>query len=182
MARLPLTSLLVDARDDGMETYILALMLLCPRAHAPTDRREEVAHAIDVAAHENPLYDTPDGVERTVRELVAVDCFESAFNPLAIGDHGSSLGLAQVGISNVAMLGLHNDSELLDPVKNQRAALTMMRASHRTCRGRPSLERLGQYASGGPTCSVPQGLAASRRRTKFAEDLAKVRVFWTSAP
>ena len=60
-------------------------------------------------------------------------------------------------------------------------AVEMVAKSHRVCAGRPYEEQLGWYASGGPGCSVPEGLEASRNRLRLAERLLEARPpFWSS--
>ena len=166
-----------------MAKWILKLMQLLV-AHAPWDATfPETAAAIDEIAHEAPLYEGEDGPARTAAELVALSYYESKFDPRAVGGDGTSFGLAQVHISNLHDLGLTHKEELFDPETNLRAAMQLLKISHRLCRARPLADRLANYASGGPTCSVPEGLTASRRRMKLAFDLLRKHpVVWTEAP
>ena len=129
--------------------------------------------AIEKVAHEAPLYDDDDGVVRTVAELVSLSYHESHFDPRAVDKSGQSFGLTQIDASNLASLGLKSRDELFDPITNLRAALKLMRISHRLCRRRPAVDGLANYASGGATCSVPEGLVASRRRMRLALALLK---------
>jgi hypothetical protein len=76
-------------------------------------------------------------------------------------------------VSNLANLGLTKKEQLFDVETNLRAALKLMRISHRICRRRPPEDGLANYASGGGTCDVPEGLVASRRRMKLAATLLR---------
>jgi hypothetical protein len=156
-----------------MAIWILSLMqLLVP--HAPyADTFPATAAAIEKVAHEAPLYDDDDGVVRTVAELVSLSFHESRFDPRAVDKAHTSYGLTQIDASNLANLGLAKIEQLYDPETNLRAALKLMRISHRLCRWRPIEDGLANYASGGGTCSVPAGLEASRRRMRFAARLLK---------
>jgi hypothetical protein len=157
-----------------MYVWILSLMqLLVP--HAPyASTFPETAAAIEKTAHEAPLYEGDDAaVEKTVVELVALAYYESRFDPHAVDVGKTSLGLAQVDISNLGHLGLTHKEQLFDPVTNLRSALKLMRISHRLCQYRPREERLANYASGGGTCSIPKGLIESRRRMKLAAALLR---------
>jgi hypothetical protein len=156
-----------------MAIWILSLMqLLVPRA-AYADTFPATAAAIEKVAHESPLYDDDDGVVKTVAELVSLSFHESRFDPRAVDKTKQSLGLAQVDVSNLASLGIASKEELFDPETNLRAALKLMKISHRLCGRRPPEDGLANYASGGGTCSVPEGLAASRQRMKFAAALLR---------
>jgi membrane-bound lytic murein transglycosylase MltF len=156
-----------------MAAWILSLMqLLVP--HAPyADTFAATAAAIDKVAHEEPLYDDDDGVVRTAAELVSLAFHESRFDPKAVAPDGSSLGLTQIDLSNLKNLGLSRKEELFDPETNLRAAVKLMRISYRLCRWHPIDERLANYASGGGTCSVPEGLVASRKRMRLAAALLR---------
>jgi hypothetical protein len=156
-----------------MTIWILSLMhLLVP--HAPyADTFPETAAAIEKVAHEAPLYDDNDGIVRTVAELVSLSFHESRFDPRAVDKGGQSYGLTQIDASNLANLGLTRHEELFDPETNLRAALKLMRISHHLCRRRPIEDGLANYASGGGTCAVPEGLEASRRRMRFAAKLLR---------
>jgi membrane-bound lytic murein transglycosylase MltF len=156
-----------------MAIWLLSLMqLLVPQAPY-ADTFPATAAAIDKVAHEAPLYDDDDGVVRTAVELVALAFHESHFDPRAVAKDGSSVGLAQIDVSNLANLGLAKREQLFDVETNLRAALKLMRISHRICRRRPPEDRLANYASGGATCDVPEGLVASRRRMKLATALLR---------
>jgi hypothetical protein len=156
-----------------MAIWILSLMhLLVP--HAPyASTFPATAAAIDKVAHESPLYDDDDGVVRTAAELVALAFHESKFYTRAISQDKTSHGLTQIDSSNLHNLGLVRVDQLYDPETNLRAALKLMRISHRLCRFHPREDALANYASGGGTCSVPEGLVASRRRMKLAAYLLR---------
>jgi hypothetical protein len=165
-----------------MAIWILKLMHLL-LARAPwIDSYPQTAAAIDKIAHESPLYDGDDGVEQTAAELVALTYYESRFNAHAVNKEQNSFGLTQIHSSNLKSLGLNKD-QLLDAETNLRAAIILMRISHRLCRRHPKEDGLANYASGGGTCSVPEGLKASRRRMKLAADLVRKHpVVWTETP
>jgi membrane-bound lytic murein transglycosylase MltF len=156
-----------------MAAWILSLMqLLVPQAPY-VDTFPATAAAIEKVAHEAPLYDDDDGVVRTIAELVSLSFCESHFDPRAVDKTKTSFGLTQIDASNLKNLGLTSKEQLFDPETNLRAALKLMRISHRLCRRHPPEERLANYASGGGTCSVPEGLVASRRRMKLAATLLR---------
>lgn len=166
-----------------MTHWIYALMVWLAPSAPWSSTYWATASAIDRVAHDSPLYETDDGIERTAAELVAVAYFESRFDPEAVFTDrgGDSLGLEQINTSNLARLGLTR-AEALEPEANLRAAVRLMRASHRTCRGHPREELLGHYASGGPTCTVAAGLVASRHRMRLAEAILRERpVYWVEA-
>jgi len=106
-----------------------------------------------------------------VAELVSLTFHESRFDTHAVDKTKQSFGLAQIDASNLANLGLSHKEELFDAETNLRAALKLMKISHRLCRGRPREDGLANYASGGGGCSVPEGLVDSRRRMKLAAAL-----------
>jgi hypothetical protein len=162
-----------------MAIWILGLMqLLVP--HAPySDTFSATAAAIDKVAHEAPLYEGEDGVAETAAELVALTFHESTFDPNAVGGDGTTIGLAQIHVSNLPDLGITR-AQLFEPEANLRAALKLIRDSHRFCRKHPKDERLANYASGGTTCSVPAALRASRFRMHLAARLLRAHpVRWT---
>ena len=160
-----------------MAHWILTLMLALVPGSPYEGTFAATAAAIDQAAHEAPLYPGEDGPARTAAQLVALAWFESRFDPKAVGDHGNSLGLFQVGVSNLASLGIERD-DLFDPKKAADAALRMIRTSFVVCRVRPKEERLAHYAAGGPDCS--KGGNESRHRTALAARLLRAhRVTWT---
>lgn len=115
-------------------------------------------------------------------ELVSLTFFESHFDPNAVKDDdgGDSLGLAQVNVSNLRALGMTRE-ELLTTDGNLRAALAMMRDSHRTCRARPWKQQLAAYATGRGLCGVPEGVRASEHRLSLAKELLREHPpVWTS--
>ncbi len=156
-----------------MAAWILSLMqLLVP--HAPyADTFPATAAAIERVAHESPLYDDDDAdaIVKTVTELVSLTFHESRFDPRAVDKTKQSFGLAQIDVSNLTNLGLTSKEELFDAETNLSAAIALMKISHRLCRARPREDALANYASGGGTCAVPEGLVASRRRMKLAAAL-----------
>jgi hypothetical protein len=160
-----------------MAHWILTLMLaLVPHAKYEGTFTTTAA-AINRAAHEEPLYAGEDGPARTAAQLVALAWFESRFDPQAVGDHGASLGLFQIGVSNLPALGMKRE-DLFDPDKAAHAAIKMMRASFVMCSVRPKEERLAHYAAGGPDCA--RGRKESRHRTALAAALLRThRVTWT---
>lgn len=161
-----------------MTIWILKLMHLL-LARAPwLDTYPITAAAIDKVAHESPLYEGEDGVEQTAAELVALTYYESRFDAKAVNKKQDSFGLGQIHSSNLKSLDLTKE-QLFDPETNLRAAIKLIRISHRLCKWHPREERLTNYASGGGTCSVPEGLVASRRRMKLAMAiLRKNPPFW----
>ena len=157
----------------------ILLILQSVQPNAPWSATyEETARAIDDVAHESPIYDSNDGVERTIAEIVAVARFESTFDPHAIGDHGQSLGFGQIGVSNVRRLGIDRD-DLLDVRENVRAMVRLLKESHRVCRANAPEDQLAAYATGNARCRVAEGLAASRHRMAYARWILRTyRPFW----
>lgn len=169
-----------------MTPWLLLLISLVTTAHSPYEPRfPEIARAVDAISHRLPIYDTNDGTEKTAAELVSVISFESNFDPDAEGDHGASIGLAQIGVSNLPWLSAQTGrtwtkADLHDPVKNLEAAAMLMRASHRACRGWPTLQQLAAYATGNGHCAVPEGVVASKHRLERAQRLlVEHPAFWT---
>jgi Transglycosylase SLT domain len=156
-----------------MIPWILALIQLCAPVDAPRDRFIEVAEAIDDAA---------DGDVELVRVLVALAARESHFIPDALGwdAFGESYGLWQLHESNLPNFGLEPEQVFIPKIASKWASL-MIQQSQDICRNRPREDQLGWYASGGPTCDVPEGLEASRNRMKLADWLLQKRPpFWSS--
>jgi hypothetical protein len=154
-----------------MHVWIVQLMLLLQPQAPWIDTYADTARAIDVAAHEFPLFEGEDGPSRTAAELVAIAWYEAKFNPRAVADDGS--GSVCLGQVDVRGLGVSAES-LLESVDNcVEAMLVRIRESHRVCalRGRPPLERLGQYTGGGGACD--RGLEAARRRAGLADWLVR---------
>jgi hypothetical protein len=166
-----------------MEAWILALIALCAPHDASPDAFPEIAHAIDVASHEAPLYAEDDGVERTAAELVALAAREGHMraDAMAMDWAGFSFGLYQLHSTNFRRLGI-TWREADTPLEATRAALVLLAESHRVCHRRPLAEQLAHYASGGPSCDVPEGLTASRNRMALAAYLLRARpAFWVDA-
>ena len=167
-----------------MFQWILALLVLAAPPDASREDFDAIAQAIDVAAHESPLYVTDereDGVARTVVELVAVATRESHLRPDAIGSDyaGFSYGLFQLHETNFLRLHL-TWREAIAPLAGTRAALVLLAESHRVCRGRPIEEQLSEYASGRGRCDTPEGLRDSRNRMALARSLlARRPPYWT---
>ncbi len=144
---------------------------------------ERTAEAIARESNRSPL----PGLDelRTAAVVTSLAWFESRFRVDAEGDclgapdrsgagqatgtcpKGSrprSLGLLQIGVSNLAGLRISRD-EALDVDGNVRAGLAMARRSFRVCASRPLHERLAWYAAGGPACSTdPDAVAKSQHR------------------
>lgn len=163
-----------------MHTWILALLVLAAPPDASRPDFEEIATAIDVAAHEAALYPGEDGVARTVAELVAVAARESHLRPGAAASDwaGFSYGLYQIHETNFASLGI-TWVDATTPLPASRAALKLLAESHRVCRALPLEDQLSDYASGMGRCDVPEALRASRNRmTLAAWLLARQPVRW----
>lgn len=150
-----------------MTAWILALILLCAPADADQARLPEIAAAIDAAA---------GGDTELAATLVALACRESHFRPDAVSADraGYAWGTWQIHESNFHRLGISWD-DATDPTVAANVAARMVTESARVCRTHPREERLGHYASGGPTCDVPEGLAASRNRMALAKWLLHAR-------
>jgi len=114
--------------------------------------------AIDVAeaAHARPL-PGPEGELRMAAILTALLFHESRANPEAVGDKGQSLGAWQISRHW--------------PAHDATQAAILVHESFRVCASRPLAERLGWYASGGPTCGRP---ASSRIRMALAGRLLRL--------
>ena len=159
-----------------MHAWIVALILsCCPQA--PRATLDEVADAIDIAAHEVPLYSTDDGVERTVAELVAVASFESRFDPNAIAEDwaGFSYGLFQIHETNFARFHI-GPKRARNPLDSARVALLLLRESHNLCGYLPLEDRLSEYASGRGLCSTREGLEDSRRKMAVVKRLLSLKI------
>jgi hypothetical protein len=153
-----------------MVTWILILMHAL-QADAPWRATyRDTAVAIDSAAHSAPLYDGEDGVVRTVALLTATAFMESRFDPQAVDVEESTFCLGQVdprGLFTTPQALLHDTPLCVGSM------LRLMHESFRVCalRGRPPLERLGQYTGGGGACD--RGLEAARRRAGLADWLVR---------
>lgn len=140
-----------------LTTWILALMvLLQPSAPWRADY-EEVAKGIEEGARVVPIFAGEQGLYRTVALDVSLAWYESRFDRHAVGDHGAAHGLFQVHATEA--------STVAEQVKQANA---LIKQSLRVCAARPFEERLGWYASGGPTCDRPGGLKASKHRMNTA--------------
>lgn len=159
-----------------MIPWILALIRLCAPSDAPKERFNDVATAIDEVAKEEG-----DNVA-LVPVLVALAARESRFDPHALGhdEFGHSWGLYQHHETNFPRAGLTPEL-IVDPLVATITAAWMIEQSRAVCRHHPREEQLGWYASGGPTCDVPEGLEASRNRMRLADQLLRERPpFWSS--
>ncbi len=149
-------------------SWVLALMMAAQSTHPYRSTYERTAEAIARAAVATPLFTGAHGAERTAALLVSVGKYESAFDPTAIGDHGQSHCLLQVGQSNFGFLSvtraeIHQSIEVCID-----SGIRMMQASFRACRGRPVEERLAHYAEGGEQCPDPSSAGARASRHRFA--------------
>ena len=91
-----------------MSSWILSLMLLLqPPGITPwSGGYEQTAETIAKVAQADPVFAGEHGADRTAVLLVALGWFESRFRPDAVGDHGHSLCMLQVGESNLKELGV----------------------------------------------------------------------------
>jgi hypothetical protein len=154
---------------------VLAWMLaLQPAAVTPwTDTYEDTAEAIAEVATEAPLYRGPRGELRTAALLTSIASFESRFDPAAAGDHGASVCLMQIGVSNLRALGVRR-AELLESARAcLRAGVRMIQASFYVCRARAPEDRLAHYAAGGLVCGE-KGTRESRHRSARAAWLVRL--------
>ena len=156
-----------------MWAWIYALMIALVPSAPWKSSYLDTAHAIEDVSRESPLYPGDDGPARTAAEIVAIGYFESHFDPNAVGDKGSSIGFGQIGVSNLRDLGLKSPDDLRDVRTNLRAMVTLLRESHRVCRGHPLRQQLAAYATGRGLCTVPEGIVASEHRMARAELLLR---------
>ena len=168
-----------------MFSWIMLLIHAVTAANSPYEERySEIARAIDKWAHAVPIDNKNDAVERTAAEVVSIVSFESSFDPNAEGDHGTSIGLGQISLSNLDWLSKETGriwtvDDLRDPEKNIEATTRLLRVSHRTCRSWPALQQLAAYATGRGLCNVPEGVVASRHRLERAAKLLReIRPRW----
>lgn len=142
----------------------------------PSSALEELASAIDHAAHAQPLSSSAtgeggedDGVIEMAAELAVLAVVEGHLSVDAIGldDFGESLGAFQIHETTLRWLAVPRRAAF-DPRASAAIAAQLVAKSHAVCRARPREEALGWFASGGRGCSVPEGLAASRRRMALA--------------
>jgi len=153
-----------------MVPWILSLMVALQATAPWSYTYRDTAVAIDRAAHAQPLWDDEDGVARTAALLVATSFFESRFDPHAIDDTGTTFCLGQVdprGVFATPQALLHDTPLCVGTM------LLLMHESFRVCalRGRPELDRLGQYTGGGGRCD--RGLRESRLRAGLAAALLR---------
>jgi len=158
--------------------WALRMMLLAqPASVTPwAETYETTAQAFVDEATAAPLFTGSTGIEKTISLFLSVAWFEGRFDPQARGDchkengkcvgQPQSLCMFQIGRSNLAALNLTEKDLMADVRVCTHAARTMMKTSFTVCRGYPSLELLGHYASGGNTCG---GLKESRHRMLKAE-------------
>jgi hypothetical protein len=150
-----------------MSTWILSLMLLLqPPGITPWwTSYERTAETIAQVSKADPVFSGVHGADRTAALLVALGWFESRFRPDAVGDHGRSLCMLQVGESNLKALGVTREAMLTDLETCLHAGLKMIRTSFAACGANPLDERLGHYAAGGQGC---RGIKESKHRLGLA--------------
>jgi hypothetical protein len=163
--------------SKALSAWILAAMLSAQPEAPWRDTYEATAEVFARVALEAPLFQGADGPRRTASWFVSVAWFEGRFDPQAKGDcrrkdkdgkclsAPQSVCMFQIGVSNLAALGTTEPAILNDVEICTRAARRMMQTSMGVCRGRPTDELLGHYASGRGTCG---GLAESRHRVTKA--------------
>lgn len=159
-------------------THLFAALaaLLYPTTHFGDGAA--LAAGIDAAAREHPL-PGPDGVAEMARELAVLAATEGHFDAGAIGrdQFGVSLGAYQLHETTLRWLG-RSYAEAFDPMASAEIAAGLIVKSHEVCAEREPAHALGWYASGGAGCDVPEGLAASERRMRYAERLRAIPVYW----
>jgi len=183
---LALSTLLLSTRasaqerapDPGLVKWVLASMTRAQPTAPWQATYRQTAEIFAKVATDSPLFRGVDGPKKTAAWFVSTAWFESRFDPKAVGDCRkrdkagkcislpNSLCMFQVGISNLPYLGLTKDQILESTEVCTRAARKMMKISFGVCRGRPSDEWLGHYASGGGVCG---GLRESRHRVNKAK-------------
>lgn len=162
-----------------MLQWILGLIYVVTTTTSPFKTRfHEIASAIDESAKAFPIDNRDYAIERTASEIVSIVSFESSFDPDALGDHNTSIGLGQVSVSNLAWLEQQTghpwtEEDLHDPRKNIEATARLLQASHRTCRAWPPMQRLAAYCTGRGLCNVPEGVTASKHRLERAAKLLR---------
>jgi hypothetical protein len=125
----------------------------------------ETAAGMVEGARAVPVFDGPQGVERTIALDAVLAWFESRFDRHAVGDCGHE-GACKKGETGKAH-GLYQVQapEAGDARAQTVAANRMIRQSFKACAHRPFEERLAFYASGGPAgCENAGGQRASRHR------------------
>jgi len=161
-----------------LTAWIFRMMLLLqPASVTPWAETYETTAAVFAdEATRLPLFPGSDGAERTAALFTSVAWYEGRFDPQAKGDCGKkvngkcvkppqSVCMFQVGISNLPALHATQDELLSDVAKCTHAARVMMRLSFDKCKGLPTSDLLGHYASGGDTCG---GIRESRHRMNTA--------------
>ena len=180
-----------------MTAWVRALLVslsawLYPGTRFPSDVWED-SEAIARAAERAGISAEGDGEARELAlELAVLFATEGHFDPRAVGrdQFGKSYGGWQVHettlrvyASRDPLLDALSDEELRFDVRwSALLAADLVVESRRVCWSHPPEERLAWYASGGPGCSVPEGLEASRRRMGIARRLAEEHpYFWNAA-
>ena len=127
---------------------------------------DQTAAAIDSAAHAIPLDGDPSAM---AAELAVLAATEGHFEAGAVASdrYGQSFGVWQIHETTLTGYLHASQADAEDPARAAVLAAWLIRKSHEVCRGRVAEEQLTWFASGGPTCTVPEGLAASRRRVGF---------------
>ena len=159
-----------------MTPWILACLTALSSWLYPAERIEpsrDLAEAIDVAAHAHPL-PGDDGLPEMARELAVLSATEGHFAARAEGpdQFGVAFGAWQIHESTLRWMG-RTPEDASDYGAGALLAAELVARSHSVCRRREHLDALGWYASGGPGCAVPEGLAASARRVKLADRLRR---------
>jgi hypothetical protein len=157
---------------------VTVMMSIQPVAKTPwSSTYESSAKTIVKVSEESPLFSGSDAAHRTVALFLSLGWFEGRLNPKAKGDckdrdkageclsRPASLCMFQVGRSNLRWLDVTEEQILEDFEVCTRAAHKMIKISFGVCRGRPSTEILGHYASGGETCG---GIRESLHRVNKA--------------
>jgi hypothetical protein len=127
------------------------------------------AAAIADASVRGPLFKGEDGPKKTAALLTAWAYHESRFDPKALGDHGTALGLWQIHHSTVPDVPRDN---LFDAAEAAIVARNLMHQSFRICSSFPLEERGGWYAAGGEGCQEA-GRKKSRVRIGLAMRIVK---------
>lgn len=175
-----------------MADWILHCLLLLVGRVYPTDGAvpppsdlRDLAEGIDVAAHAYPLPGDA-GVVDMAAEMAVLAVVEGHLRADAVAEDQFGVSYGPWQIHETTMRGYFllgpsriRDSRTASLQLGAELAAMLVKKSHEVCSGRPSSESLGWYASGGPTCSVPEGLAASRYRTGLARWVrARNPVYW----
>ncbi len=154
-----------------LAVWVLLLMMSLAPSSPWLATFPRTAVEIAAASTESPMYDGPKGPAFTAALTVASGMHESSLRPDAVGDSGRSVCLLQIGVSNLAALGVTRRELLEDVGKCVRAGLKMMHASASVCRARPLEERQANYLEGNGGCSNETALRRSRWRTSLAKSL-----------